>query len=173
MPAYSRLLQPTLLVGSKRLASRARCGPRTVTPMLLRAIELSFPCRSRCRSPPTICVEPMAVCRDGSRRRSISRQLLTSASSAPSSCSSCRAIWQDRRIGQRLSRGVRSRCWRRANKHWRWLHGWQRLQSANYSVCGNRRNTSSWPALLEAQRGLGPDFAVKHAIDGWNLAHPI
>jgi len=46
-------------------------------------------------------------------------------------------------------------------------------RTADRSVRGGGHNTSSWPAVLEAHRGLGPDFAVKHAIDGWNLAHPL
>ena len=41
------------------------------------------------------------------------------------------------------------------------------------AVRGGDRNCASWPALLAAHRGLGLGFAVKHAIDGWNLAHPL
>lgn len=46
-------------------------------------------------------------------------------------------------------------------------------QTADYSIRGGGRKASSWPAILEAHRGLGPEFALKHAIDGWNLAHPL
>jgi hypothetical protein len=46
-------------------------------------------------------------------------------------------------------------------------------RTADRRVGGGGRNASSWPAVLEAHRGLGPEFAVKHAIDGWNLAHPL
>jgi hypothetical protein len=51
-----------------------------------------------------------------------------------------------------------------------------RLMAAQQTAgCGGRgnRNCAAWPALLAAHRGLSRGFAVKHAIDGWNLAHPL
>jgi hypothetical protein len=46
-------------------------------------------------------------------------------------------------------------------------------QSVDCGVHGVRHSGKSWPALLEKHRGLGPNFSVKHGIDGWNLANQL